>query len=169
MAQVMRKSLWTALVGLAIQSMAGCMNSHAEGEVPPTASETIAHLPTEAVTPAQSSQPAASDGDYPPTVESNTSSPKQAFQPPFPNREELFLPPAEKPAIATRPRSNEDVVLMGFADVEGEKALLKIDGVITPLRAGESRGAVRVLAIDPPRVTLQRGSRQWTERLFDAP
>ena len=165
----MRKSVWTAVFGLALQSMAGCMNSTAEGEDAGTSPRPIAQLSTEAFTPTESPQGATRDGNHPLSVESKNASPKQAFQPPFPNREELFLPPAEKPASATRFKSDQDVTLMGFANVEGKKALLKIDGIIRPLRAGESRGEVRVLAIDPPRVTLQRGNREWTESLFETP
>jgi len=95
---------------------------------------------------------------------------KAAFEYPFPDREDLFLPPVKKPPTReTRPESDEDVVLMGFADVGGARVVLKIDGIVTPLRAGESRGDVRVLAIDPPKVNLQRGERQWTESLADTP
>ena len=95
---------------------------------------------------------------------------KAAFEYPFPDREDLFLPPVKKPSTRdTRPKSDEDVVLMGFADVGVARAVLKIDGIVTSLRVGESRGDVRVLAIDPPRVNLQRGERQWTESLADTP
>jgi len=95
---------------------------------------------------------------------------EDAFEYPFPDREDLFLPPVKKPsANETRAKRDEDVVLMGFADVGGARTILKIDGIVTPLRVGESRGDVRVLAIDPPKVNLQRGERQWTESLADKP
>ncbi len=93
---------------------------------------------------------------------------KDAFHYPFPDREELFQPPTKKPLThETRVKRDEDVVLMGFADVEGVRTVLKIDGIVTSLRVGESRGDVRVLAIEPPEVNLQRGERQWTESLAD--
>jgi hypothetical protein len=89
-----------------------------------------------------------------------------AVEYPFPEREDLFLPPAKKPSnIKAQSTSNEDVVLMGFAEVEGALAILKIDGIVTPLRVGEARGDVGVLSIDPPEVHLQRGEHQWAERL----
>ncbi len=93
-----------------------------------------------------------------------------AFEYPFPGREEIFLPPEKKPRdVETQLRSDEGVELMGFADVGGARVILKIDGIVTPLRVGESRGDVRVLAIDPPKVVLQRAQRRWTESLVDTP
>lgn len=96
--------------------------------------------------------------------------PQPAFQPPFPDRQELFLPPKGRPSTAAvRPSSNSEVLLKGFANPGDLHALLTIDGIVTPLRAGQSRGGIRVLDISPPEVTLRRGNRQWTERLFDQP
>ncbi len=169
MAQAMQKGVWTALFALAIQSMAGCMNSTAEGEVTGASPRPVAQLPAEVVASTDSPQPVVPDGDHPLAAESKNPTPEPPFQPPFPNREELFLPPAERPASATRARSDHDITLMGFVNVDGKKALLKIDGIITPLGAGQSRGEIRVLAVDPPRVTLRRGNREWTERLFEMP
>ena len=89
---------------------------------------------------------------------------------PSPGREEIFLPPVKQPLADQRSSdSGEGVVLMGFADVDGARVILRIDGIITSLRAGESRGDVSVLSIDPPKVTLQRAGRQWTKSLVDAP
>ena len=56
---------------------------------------------------------------------------------------------------------------MGFAGVEAEHAVLRIDGVVAVLRPGESQGDVRVIAIQPPRVRLQLGTRQWSESLLE--
>lgn len=91
-----------------------------------------------------------------------------AFAYPFPDREDLFLPPATKPpANENRPERDEDVALMGFADVGEARVVLRIDGIVTSLRVGESRGDVGVQAIDPPKVDLLRGERQWTESLAE--
>ena len=93
-----------------------------------------------------------------------------AFQPPFPDHKDLFLPPKHKPAAGETPYAvDPDVTLMGFVNVSGLRALLAIDGVVAPLQAGESRGDVRVLSVEPPRVMLERGQRRWTETLFDNP
>lgn len=106
--------------------------------------------------------------DNPPATQEERE--EAAFEYPFPDREDLFLPPAKKTFTReTQTEADEDVVLMGFADVGGARVVLKIDGIVTSLRVGESRGEVRVLAIDPPKVDLQRGERQWTESLADTP
>ena len=60
-------------------------------------------------------------------------------------------------------------MLKGFVNVAAVRALLAVDGIVVPLQAGQSRGALQVLSVDPPRVTLQRGDRRWTETLFDRP
>ena len=93
-----------------------------------------------------------------------------ALEYPSPDREEIFLPPVKQPLAGNRPpNSGEDVMLMGFADIGEARVILRIDGIITSLRAGESHGDVRVLNIDPPKVALQRAGRQWTKSLVDTP
>lgn len=117
---------------------------------------------------AGSDNPPATNEDRPPATQEERE--EAAFEYPFPDREDLFLPPAKKTLTReTQTEADEDVVLMGFADVGGARVVLKIDGIVTSLRVGESRGEVRVLAIDPPKVDLQRGERQWTESLADTP
>lgn len=113
-------------------------------------------------------QATSDDLKSPPTA-AETQEVEPAFEYPFPHREDLFLPPTKAPAHVSRPRDDEDVVLMGFADFGGVRAVLKVDGIVTSLRVGESRGEVRVLAIDPPKVDLQRADRRWTESLADTP
>ena len=96
----------------------------------------------------------------------------QSFEPPYPNRVELFLQPRmTKRVLAKRPGeiSGSDVKLTGFVNVDGLCALLSIDGKIAAVKQGEERGGVKVLEIAPPKITLQRGRVRWTESLFEGP
>ena len=158
--------------GLLALILGGCSDGPGETAVADEKGATavatpVSNSPPREVRPA----PQATPGDLKSSPDATEKSRgKVAFQYPFPDREELFLPPTKRPPTSEpRPKNDEDVVLMGFANFGGARAVLKIDGIVTPLRAGESRGEVRVLAIDPPRVNLQRGNRRWTESLVDTP
>jgi hypothetical protein len=48
------------------------------------------------------------------------------------------------------------------------RAVVAIDGAVAHLKAGESRAGVRVVAVDPPRVTFEHDTRRWTESLFES-
>jgi hypothetical protein len=88
------------------------------------------------------------------------------FHPPFPDREELFLPPTDGSTEPKTGRPAESgVVLKGFANLDGSRALLTIDGKFVALKAGESRGDVKVISIDPPQVTFRQGNRRYTRTL----
>ncbi|NQU20729.1 MAG: hypothetical protein HQ567_05550 [Candidatus Nealsonbacteria bacterium] len=153
-------------LGLLAMISAGCSDAH--GEKVATAGATSISDPLPTPTTAASQATLGDPESSPPATEEEQEKP--AFEYPFPDRDDLFLPPAKKQTTSeSRPESSEDVVLMGFADVGGARAVLRIDGIVTSLRVGESRGEVRVLAIDPPKVSLQRGKRQWTESLAEAP
>lgn len=90
------------------------------------------------------------------------------FKPPFPDRTDLFSPPNRAAVARTSRRSGSpDVALKGIADVEGLRALVQIGSQVFPLRQGEERNGVRIVSIDPPRVTLQRGEQRWTASLFE--
>jgi hypothetical protein len=87
------------------------------------------------------------------------------FQPPFPQRQELFIPPAPKADAPKRHEVLADVALKGFANVGGLRALIQIGGKTVPLAAGQTLGEITVVSIEPPQVTLQRGRLRWTESL----
>jgi len=93
---------------------------------------------------------------------------KLAYQPPFPNRVNLFEPLKRKrKSTASRDDSSgESVVLKGFGDVGQPMAILAIDGVIAPLSEGDERFGVEVISIQLPKsVVLQRGRSRWTATL----
>jgi hypothetical protein len=88
------------------------------------------------------------------------------FTPPFPERTELFEPPKRAQSTVRRDdESGNTVELKGFINVAGPKAVLSIDGVITPISVGDEKYGVQVISIDGPSVVLQRGRSRWTATL----
>ena len=88
------------------------------------------------------------------------------FEPPFPDRQELFLPPGpQEPVKPQAVRKDSSIQVKGFANADGMHALLMIDGRLTAMRVGESRGGVEVLSVKPPRVMLRQDGQSWTESL----
>ncbi|HZZ73529.1 MAG TPA: hypothetical protein VFE24_14850 [Pirellulales bacterium] len=89
------------------------------------------------------------------------------FHAPFPQREELFQPPNHKGLTkAQRDEVHTEVILKGFVNVDGTKALLSINGKVASMSAGETQFGVELVSIAPPQVTLQRGRVRWTESLY---
>ena len=166
-------------LGLIILAHTGC-SGHAVGEgvaaagegrlgtqSPPLAQRTVL-APAENAVDAQTSRD--QDGQRPDAVEETTEETQPQYEWPYPDREDIFLPPAQKPVnAAVDRRDDHGVALVGFADVDRQQVLLRVDGIVAPLAVGDSRGELQVVAIDPPEVTLKRGDRRWTERLFDKP
>lgn len=85
------------------------------------------------------------------------------FQPPYPNRVNPFAPPTRSTRQAQRSGNSESsVVLLGFAKLDEPKAILNIDGVVSPLANGDQHAGVQVISIEPPNAVLQRGRDRWT-------
>lgn len=122
--------------------------------------ETLPPVPATPQTKLEESTPAANQGPQTPKRK------VAAYRPPFPTRRDLFSP-ARRVTASTRGGrdSGDSVVLKGFADVGGQKVVLDIDGVITPLAIGTERYGVEVISIKPPEVVLQRGRSRWTASL----
>lgn len=154
-----------ALVCLAaaVATLVGCGDSGADAPIAakPTPFD-VAAAKARAVTAATES--AASPEQAAPATEAEADEPKVAYQPPFPEREEMFQPPRQAPRNL-RSRDGDiasDVVLMGFADLGEPKVVLAINGVVTPMSGGDELAGVRVISIAPPRAVLQRGRSRWT-------
>lgn len=89
-----------------------------------------------------------------------------AFAPPFPDRVELFEAPKRAQSTVKRDDEHgESVELKGFINVDQPRVVLSIDGVISPVAEGGEKYGVRVIAIQPPSVVLQRGRNRWTATL----
>ncbi len=88
------------------------------------------------------------------------------FDPPFPERLELFEPPKRaQSAVRRDDGQGETVELKGFVRVDEPRVVLSIDGVIAPIPEGGEKYGVQVIAIQPPSVVLQRGRNRWTATL----
>jgi hypothetical protein len=90
------------------------------------------------------------------------------YRPPFPERTELFAPPnAGETVRAARRTVVSDVTLKGIIEFGGRRALVEIGGLVYSLREQEQRSGVKVVSIDHPRVTLERGDQRWTASLYE--
>ena len=166
-------------LGLVFAALLGCSGSAAgdgvavvdqkrsERQVPPTVQGAAADTAQNAVLASTAED---NDNGQPDAIHGKTEEALPEYEWPNPDRSEIFLPPANKPASAAVEKRNDyGVALIGFANVGRKQVLLEIDGIIAPLTVGDTRGELQVLAIDPPEVTLKRRGRQWTIKLFDTP
>ena len=166
-------------LGLLLATLSGCSGSAVGGGVATVGQNRSEYQATPTVQPpvADPAQNAvdtstASDKDngQPGHIDAKIEEAPPAYQWPNPDRSEIFLPPPRKPATAAAAKQDErGVALIGFAKVDRKHVLLEIDGVIAPTAEGDSRGKLQVVAINPPEVTLKRGDREWTVKLFDTP
>jgi len=90
-----------------------------------------------------------------------------AYQPPFPDRDNLFVAPNRMGAGRSRHSGQleEAVELLGFVNVDGQRVVLSIDGLVAPIAEGDTQHGVEVISIQPPAVVLQRGRQRWTATL----
>ncbi|NOY29353.1 MAG: hypothetical protein GXP28_04000 [Planctomycetes bacterium] len=90
-----------------------------------------------------------------------------SFEPPFPGRVELFVAPKRRGRGAKQSADGIDnaVELLGFVNVDGQRAVLSIDGLVSPLAEGSQEAGIEVISIQPPAVVLQRGRQRWQVNL----
>lgn len=179
-----------ALLGLSLSlgtlALAGCGDAAADLPLAPPTIAAVTQIPPleipvlhEAPAPVEDSTPV----DVPPPIE--TASPPQVepavvepdpptqpashpetYEPPFPDRTDLFVPPKRVGGAPTDHGPAEaSVELLGFVRVDQLKAVLSINGEVAPMAAGESRSGVDVISINPPNVLLQRGRQRWQATL----
>lgn len=88
------------------------------------------------------------------------------FEPPYPNRENLFLAPKRNAATKKHVGSTDQAIeLLGFANVNGPRVILSINGNVTPLSEGSQEAGIEVISIQPPAVVLQRDRERWQATL----
>ena len=89
------------------------------------------------------------------------------FSPPYPDRVSLFRAPKRQGrAFASREGQREsDVELLGFVNVDGQRVVLDIDGIVTPIAEGAKQYGIEVISIQPPSVVLQRGRQRFQATL----
>lgn len=159
-------SRWTVATTLVIACAVatGCADDASLTEAPPlrptpfdTAAVKAEEVTKAAEEAAQPSAPATPAGEAP-------AEPIAAYDPPFPDRTDLFEPRKHAARVAklSSGDSAESVVLMGFANLDEPRVILAINGEVKPLRSGEEALGIQVISIDPPRAVLQRGRSRWT-------
>lgn len=85
-----------------------------------------------------------------------------AYEPPFPDRVDLFVAPKRQGgAGGNQDSSDRAVELMGFVRVDRPRAILAINGETSALAVGESAGGIEVISVQPPSVVLSRGRQRW--------
>lgn len=134
---------------------------------------------TELAQPATSESPESSSPTDNPSAESETieqesndaqlekGALKIAFEAPFPDRVNLFHAPKRQGKGATKAsgQSESAVELLGFVNVDGQRVVLSIDGMVSPIAEGEKQDGIEVISIQPPTVVLQRGRQRWQTSL----
>jgi hypothetical protein len=121
---------------------------------------TVAHErpPDDAKAEAAASPTPADDEVAPPSV--------AEYQPPFPDRVDLFVPPKRQGGVVLKEGESEDAVeLLGFIRLDRQQVVLSINGQITPIYEGASQYGIEVISITPPKVVLQRGRQRWQASL----
>lgn len=110
--------------------------------------------------------PAADPSQVTPTAEETAPAEVAAYQPPFPDRVDLFVPPARQGGAAnSQDETQEAVSLLGFIRLDRQQAVLSINGEVWPVEEGGSQHGVEVISIQPPSVVLQRGRQRWQASL----
>ncbi|MBX7168055.1 MAG: hypothetical protein K1X74_17095 [Pirellulales bacterium] len=111
----------------------------------------------------------ATEAERPTTPDPEAAAPvsEPEFQPPYPERDDYFKRPEIAKVARTDSAARDSAVeLKGFVDVEGLKALVTIDGLLTTVAQGEQHSGIEIIEVAPPKVIFQRGRVRWTEALF---
>ena len=152
----------TILVVVLTLALAGCGDTSIVDdslEQPPTGSTRSAQL-TPAVT-ATNASPEAVEG-VKETSQTELVDESLSYEPPFPERFDLFVPPKRTEKRVANNRQEGNVELIGFATVEGREVVLSvIDGSVFSIAEGETCYGVEVISIKQPAVVLQRGRQKW--------
>jgi hypothetical protein len=138
-------------------------------EPPASAVKTAAPVATpkaEATMPAKTQADAiASDKAAEPTTEPVEEPQSAAYEPPYPDRENLFLAPKRNASNKTHGNLEQSIELLGFANVNGQKVILSINGIVVPMSEGATQSGIEVISIQPPSVALQRNRERWQATL----
>ncbi len=86
-----------------------------------------------------------------------------AFEPPFPDRMNIFQAPKRqgRGSAKTNTQSETAVELLGFVNVNGQRVALSIDGMVTTIAEGGQAYGIEVISIQPPSVFLRSGKQRW--------
>jgi hypothetical protein len=166
-----RNRIWIvggALLGAA--TISGCTDSNEDAT--PTTAAPVAQVTPVADADRPNAAPSAnaalvitSSSDPAAAAETEDASaapqPADQYQPPFPDRVDLFVAPKRQGAASGQDSSDQAVELMGFVRVDRSRAILTINGETNALAEGESVGGIEVISVQPPSVVLRRGRQRW--------
>jgi hypothetical protein len=117
--------------------------------------------PAKETAPGNSEIQLAAAADKPEATEKDA-----AFEAPFPDRVDLFLPPKrEGGPAASQGAGDGSVELVGFVKLDRLRALLSVNGELAPVAEGETQFGIEVISVKPPNVVLQRGRQRWQASL----
>lgn len=168
-AQIRKRSMPLWALGAVVGMVSGVVGCGSEDSPAPFVGPVIA-APGIAAESNKSETPlGARPGSAEPTPKLEQVSLARKYNAPFPNRAGMFTPPRRKNIAVKRNNQRRDsaVELKGFVSPPGRDALaiLAIDGIIQPVGVGEEKFGIKVVSIEQPQVTLQRGSSRWTESI----
>jgi hypothetical protein len=156
-------SAWPLVVGCSKQATEIGAEAVAADSTPPLTPASLAPGQASPLDATASSKPATAP--TPTTPDAEKSSAAGAYQPPFPERVDLFVAPKRQGGPASDGPQQNSVELIGFVRVDRQRAVLSIDGNVAPMAAGETQFGVEVISINPPQVVLQRGRQRWQTTL----
>ena len=150
---------------------AGCGEAVVEAKV----EAEVAPLPAPIGAPAQEvneDKTSAAAQDVSGSEEESKETPQEepaqtSFVPQFPDRVELFqAPKRQNNGLANAKGQQQTTVeLLGFADVDGQYALIAVNGLVAPVAEGGEHSGIEVISIQPPTVFLRRGRERWQTAL----
>jgi hypothetical protein len=153
---------WLCLISLGA-ALVGCQSSETADLPADESAVSLTPVVNESASAGSKPELATAEGRKDAPAPATTAAP---FTPPFPDRTELFEPPKRASGSVRRDEEHgESVELKGFINVDKQRALLSIDGVISPIAEGGEKYGVHVISIQPPSVVLQRGRSRWTATL----
>ncbi len=179
MAQLLSKPFAAGAALLICASLLGCSQpvdkTPPVAEAPPIVTAVAAQEPVEslstlaaaATAKPQAEEDGAADETIGTTAQNQAAEAPQAeYQPPFPDRLDLFVPPKRQGGVVFKEGGSEDAVeLLGFVKLDDQQVVLSINGQVTPIYEGGSQYGIEVISIQPPKVVLQRGRQRWQASL----
>ncbi len=140
----------------------GCQSADGPVAASVSTDQPVASVP--ATTVAQSTQAAQRTPDF--ADPKPTAIPVTEFKPPFPERADMFETPKRAQGMVRRDEEfGQSIELKGFVNVDEPRAILSIDGILSPVPEGGEKYGIQVISIQPPKVVLQRGRSRWTATL----
>lgn len=89
------------------------------------------------------------------------------FEPPYPDRSNLFQAPKRQGRSSGKAfgQNESNVELLGFVNVDGQRAAISINGLVTTVAEGDQQFGIEIISIQPPAIVLQRGRQRWQATL----